>query len=137
MFSEMGSLLQQESKRWSARLDVKTGAWEILDLWSDSLKGLTPEDNIPNDSKALTVLPADAFNALVEEANRLGLLARLVGPPKPTEEKEESRQKVEVPEESVGVDSQEFYTYDLNKRALEVLREITASSNVQRFVKPK
>ena len=137
MFNQMGSLLQQESKRWSARLDVKTGAWEILDLWSDSLKGLTPDDNVPDDSKALTVLPADAFNALVEEANRLGLLARLVGPPRPVEEKREEREaspQAGVPEKT---GSPEYYTYDLNKRALEILRQIAVSSNVQRFVEPK
>lgn len=134
VFNQMGDLLQQESSRWKTRLDVRTGSWEILDLWHDSLKGLTPEDNIPDDSKALTVLPADAFNALVEEANRLGLLTRLVGPPKPPEEKEEGSPKVEEPEK---VGSQEYYTYDLNKQALEVLRQIAVSSNVQRFVKPK
>ena len=107
-----------------------------MDLWSDSLKGLTPDDNVPDDSKALTVLPADAFNALVEEANRLGLLARLVGPPRPPEEKVERSSKVEEPVlEKEG--SQEYYTYDLNKRALDIIHEIAVSSNVQRFVKPK
>jgi len=78
-FEVVGDLLRQQSKRWAVQFKPKEGTWEILDLWHESLKSLVPDSPIPNDSPALTILPADAFDALIHEADRLGILAKVTG----------------------------------------------------------
>ena len=128
MFPGVGDLLKQQSKRWSVRYDQRSGAWNILDLWHDSLASLSPDAEIPVDSPALKVLSADAFNALIEEANRLGVLSRLVGPRPPVSESVD----VETPKQDKG-----YYHYQLCHEALEIIRQITAASSVRSFVEPK
>jgi len=118
MFNQLGDLLKQQSKRWAVKYDARSGAWHILDLWHESLASLTPESEVPIDSPALRVLSGDAFNALVEEANRLGVLARFVGPTA-------ARTKSGV-EEPVKGESKEFYRFKVRMEALGIVRQIVA-----------
>ena len=124
-FENIGALLKQQGKRWSVRYDARSGAWHVLDLWSDSLASLTPESEVPIDSPALKVLPADAFNALMDEANRLGMLARLVGPSQP------KAGEVAAPVKS---GDKEFYRFKTTEHALDVIQKVVVASNLQGLV---
>jgi len=126
MFNQMGDLLHQQGKQYSVRYDPRSGAWHILNLWHDSLASLSPSDEVPIDSPALKILPADAFNALIEEANRLGVLARFVGP---TIVKPKSGE-----EASVKGSDKEFYRFKTTEHALDVIRQVVVSSNLQGLV---
>lgn len=119
MFNTMGDLLRQQSKKWSIRRDPRSGAWWVLDLWHESLAGLSPESEVPEDSPALTIIPADAFGALIAEADRLGVLTRIVGPKRP-----ESVEEVPTPG-----GEKTFLGYKLRNKALDLVRDIVATQS--------
>lgn len=81
---QVGESLRQGAQRWKARYNPTTGAWHLLDLWHESLASMSPDDAIPDGSPALRVVQADAFEAVLDEAKRIGVLSRWVGPPAPT-----------------------------------------------------
>ena len=70
----LGNLLQGREQQYVAQKEDKTRTWRVLDTWHDSLKALQVEDEIPDDSPAITILTEGAFIALVKEAARLGIL---------------------------------------------------------------
>ena len=70
----LGNLLQGREQQYVAQKEDKTRTWRVLDTWHDSLKALQVEDEIPDDSPAITILTEGAFMALVKEAARLGIL---------------------------------------------------------------
>ena len=70
----LGNMLQGREQQYIATKDDSTKTWRVLDTWHDDLKALTPDDEIPDDSKAVTILTEGAFIALVKEAARLGIL---------------------------------------------------------------
>ena len=70
----LGNMLQGRDQQFVATKDSVTNAWRILDTWHESLRALQPEDDIPDDSKAVTILTEGAFLALMREAARLGVL---------------------------------------------------------------
>ena len=70
----VGNLLQGREQQYVAQKEDKTRTWRVLDTWHDSLKALQVEDEIPDDSPAITILTEGAFIALVKEAARLGIL---------------------------------------------------------------
>ena len=67
-------MLQGRDQQFVATKDSVTNAWRILDTWHESLRQLQPEDDIPDDSSAVTILTEGAFLALIREAARLGVL---------------------------------------------------------------
>jgi hypothetical protein len=76
--SPVGKTLKQRTKKYSVRYDSNLGVWRILDLWHPSLETLGPGSEVTDDSEALTLLPHSAFEALLEEANRIGILSKYV-----------------------------------------------------------
>ena len=70
----LGNMLQGRDQQFVATKDSVTNAWRILDTWHESLRQLQPEDDIPDDSSAVTILTEGAFLALIREAARLGVL---------------------------------------------------------------
>ncbi len=74
----MGSALRQRENQYVAYRD-ENGTWRILNTWDDSLQHIGPEDEIPDDSQAVTVLSEGAFLALVQEATVKGVLQNLSG----------------------------------------------------------
>ena len=67
-------MLQGREMQYVASKDGTTNTWRILDTWSDALKNLNPEDDIPDDSAAVKILTEGEFIALIKEATRLGVL---------------------------------------------------------------
>ena len=70
----LGSMLQGRDQQWVATKDTVTNTWRILDTWHESLKSMDVEDDVPDDSPAVTVITEGAFISLFREAARLGVL---------------------------------------------------------------
>jgi len=70
----MGNMLRDRDVQYIASKDEITHTWRILNTWSDELKTLQVEDEVPDGSSAVTVLTEGEFIALVKEAARLGVL---------------------------------------------------------------
>ena len=70
----LGGVLQGREQQWVATKDETTNTWRILNTWHDSLKNMDPEEDIPDDSPAVTLVTEGAFIALFREAARLGVI---------------------------------------------------------------
>jgi len=70
----MGNMLRDREQQYVATKDEVTQTWRILDTWHDELRSLGPEDDVPDDSEAITILTEGAFISLVKEASRIGVL---------------------------------------------------------------
>ena len=70
----MGNMLRDRDVQYVASKDATTNTWRILNTWSDELKTLQVDDDVPDDNSAVTVLTEGEFIALVKEAARLGVL---------------------------------------------------------------
>ena len=70
----MGNALRDRDVQYVASKDETTHTWRILNTWSDELKTLQVEDEVPDDCPAVKVLTEGEFIALIKEAARLGVL---------------------------------------------------------------
>ena len=70
----LGNMLQGRDQQYVASKDETTNTWRVLDTWNSSLKNLQVDDDVPDDSPAVTVLTEGAFIALIKEAARTGIL---------------------------------------------------------------
>ena len=70
----LGGVLQGREQQWVATKDETTNTWRILNTWHESLKSMDPEEDIPDDSPAVTLVTEGAFIALFREAARLGVI---------------------------------------------------------------
>ena len=70
----MGNMLRDRDVQYVASKDATTNTWRILNTWSDELKNLQVDDDVPDDNSAVTILTEGEFIALVKEAARLGVL---------------------------------------------------------------
>ena len=70
----MGNTLRDRDIQYVASKDGTTNTWRILNSWSEELKNLGVEDEIPDDSPAVTIITEGEFIALIKEAARLGVL---------------------------------------------------------------
>ena len=75
----LGNMLRDREAQYVASKDEATQTWRILDTWHDVLRRMGPEDEIEDDSEAITLLTEGAFIALVKEAARLGVLQNATG----------------------------------------------------------
>ena len=76
----LGNMLRDRDQLYIANKDDTTQTWRILDTWHDALRSLSPEDEVPDDSDAVTILTEGAFISLVKEAGRLGVLQNASSP---------------------------------------------------------
>ncbi len=67
-------MLRDRDVQYVASKDETTHTWRILNTWSDELKNLQVDDDVPDDNSAVTILTEGEFIALVKEAARLGVL---------------------------------------------------------------
>ena len=70
----VGVFLKDRDVQYIANRDEVTHTWRILDTWHETLAVWGPEDDVPDDSPALTILTEGAFISLVKEAAKLGVL---------------------------------------------------------------
>ena len=69
----IGSMLDGMDQQYVATKDEK-GTWRILNAWHDEVKMMSAEEDVPDDSPAVTVLTEGEFIALIKEAARAGVL---------------------------------------------------------------
>jgi hypothetical protein len=69
----IGNMLRERGEQYVANQD-DNGTWRILDTWHDALKVLEPDEDVPDNSPAVTMMSEGAFLALMKEASRLGVL---------------------------------------------------------------
>ena len=73
----LGSLAGSSDQQYVAIKD-SAETWRILNTWHEDLKMMvSADDEIPDDSEAVTVLSEGQFIALIKEAGRLGVLANV------------------------------------------------------------
>ena len=69
----IGNMLSDSGQQYIATKDDRS-TWRILDTWHEDLKMMNADDDIPDDSPAVTPLSEGQFLALIKEAASLGVL---------------------------------------------------------------
>ena len=120
----LGNMLRDREQQYIANKDETTQTWRILDTWHDALRSLSPEDEVPDDSEAVTILTEGAFISLIKEAGRLGVLQNASSPliddePISDTLEEEYSEELQNKEAEIHNKEEEITGY---KREIEVLK---------------
>ena len=137
----MGNMLRDREQQYVATKDEVTQTWRILDTWHDELRSLGPEDDVPDDSEAITILTEGAFISLVKEASRIGVLqnasaASLSDEPDYGEnitiiqEKDDRLGQYEREIEILKRKADESETFRIKEKALEAVLKLAAMTDV-------
>ena len=153
----IGNMLRDRESQYIATKDESTQTWRILDTWHDVLRDMNPEDDIADDSPAVTILTEGGFIALVKEASRLGVLQNATTPfgitdtsqlediryPKHgkelaemDEELAEMRKKIVKYEEEIStlrISASKSEGTLLKELAMETLLKLTLSSDIEKL----
>lgn len=78
--SSITGLFKDKLERYAAVYTQETGLWRICDRWHEDLLkyGDIENDEIPDSSPAITLIPDMAFTALINEAKRIGIAQRYI-----------------------------------------------------------
>jgi len=132
----LGNMLRERDVQYTALKDEVTNTWRILNTWHDELKTLSPDDDIPDDSKAVTILTEGGFLALIREAARLGVLENATFTDSTENDFEEERQemndkivKYEKELAVVQVRNNESESFRLKEKALGAILKLAAMSD--------
>ena len=74
-----GEQLRQRVSQFAVKYDEAGHVWRVLDTWDKSLENLQAEDEIPDDHKAMVILPMAAMIEVVRSAEELNLLEHMFG----------------------------------------------------------
>ena len=74
-----GEQLRQRVSQFAAKYDEAGHVWRVLDTWDKSLENLQAEDEIPDDHKAMVLLPMAGMIEVVRAAEELNLLEHMFG----------------------------------------------------------
>ena len=74
-----GEQLRQRVSQFVAKYDEVSHVWRVLDTWDKSLENLQAEDEIPDDHKAMVLLPMAGMIEVVRAAEELNLLEHMFG----------------------------------------------------------
>jgi len=74
-----GEQLRQRVSQFAVKYDEASHVWRILDTWDKSLENLQAEDEIPDDHKAMVILPMAGMIEVVRAAEELNLLEHMFG----------------------------------------------------------
>jgi len=74
-----GEQLRQRVSQFAVKYDEGSHVWRILDTWDKSLENLQAEDEIPDEHKAMTILPMAGMIEVVRAAEELNLLEHMFG----------------------------------------------------------
>tara|TARA_R100001530_G_scaffold127495_1_gene96728 strand:+ start:285 stop:740 length:456 start_codon:yes stop_codon:yes gene_type:complete len=147
----IGNLLSGLDQQYVA-LNDDTGTWRILNTWSEDLKSLNADDEIPDDSTAVTVLSEGQFIALIKEAGRLGVLANATiggssGDPAFGEELVKQDQEIDslrqqlsrMQEEKVQIlrETSHSEDYELKEKAMESILKLAAMADMAKLTTVK
>ena len=152
----MGNMLRERESQYIATRDDGTQTWRILDTWHDILREMNPDDEVEDDSPAVTIVTEGGFNALVKEASRLGILQNasssfgITDTREPEdyteannekdEELAEMRKKLVKYEEEIStlrISASKSEGTLLKELAMETLLKLTLSSDIEKLTKRK
>jgi len=149
-------MLRERDSQYVATRDEGTQTWRILDTWHDVLREMNPDDEVEDDSPAVTVLTEGGFIALVKEASRLGVLQNASSSfgITDTREPEDSSNEVKEKEEELAKMREKIVKYEeeistlrisasksegtlLKELAMDTLLKLTLSSDIEKISKRK
>ena len=136
----VGMFLKDREVQYTANRDDTTNTWRILDTWHEDLTSLGPEDEIEDNSKAVTVLTEGAFIALVKEAARLGTLqnAAFENNSALEEENHALRERLLELEKSLHTTTQQVQKTEgflLKEMAMQTMLKLTSMSDIENLTK--
>ena len=135
--------LKDREAQYTANRDEVTNTWRILDTWHEDLVNLGPDDEVPDDSSAVTVLTEGGFISLVKEAARLGVLqnAAFEGHTALEDENIALREQILALEKSVHSKSEEIQHVNksegflLKEMAMQTMLKLTSMSDIENLTK--
>ena len=139
----VGMFLKDREVQYTANRDETTHTWRILDTWHEDLVNLGPEDEIDDNSKAVTVLTEGAFISLVKEAARLGVLqnAAFEGHTALEDENIALREQILELEKRVSSTTEEIQhvnkseSFLLKEMAMQTMLKLTSMSDIENLTK--
>ena len=140
----VGMFLKDREVQYVAHKDETTNTWRILDTWHEDLVNLGPDDDVEDDSKAITILTEGGFIALVKEAARLGAITNAsVGGDAELEqelldENDNLKKQVAKLEEqlsNVTPHSDRSEGFVLKEMAMQTLLKLTSMSDIEKLTK--
>ena len=138
----IGNTLRDRNNQYVATKD-SAGTWRILDTWHEDLVNLGPDDEVPDDSSAVTVLTEGGFISLVKEAARLGVLqnAAFEGHTALEDENIALREKILELEKNVSSKTDEIQhvnkseSFLLKEMAMQTMLKLTSMSDIENLTK--
>ena len=139
--------LKEREVQYTAHKDETTNTWRILDTWHEDIANLGPDDEVEDNSPAVTVLTEGAFIALVKEASRLGVLQNAAFSESSAAERDllaketeniELREKILELEEKLHVAKQNPHRtegFELKEMAMQTLLKLTSMSDIENLAK--
>lgn len=143
----VGMFLKEREVQYTAHKDETTNTWRILDTWHEDIANLGPDDEVEDNSPAVTVLTEGAFIALVKEASRLGVLQNAAFSESSAAERDllaketeniELREKILELEEKLQVAKQNPHRtegFELKEMAMQTLLKLTSMSDIENLAK--
>lgn len=139
----MSGILRNRPDQYEARRDDK-GTWRVVNLWDNSLAQFGPEDDIPDDHQAVTILSEAEFLAVIKEAAHLGILENALGNSGASQEDyedavalyEEAQKKLETAQieldglKRIPPIPERSETFEFRSRALEAVLKLAGMSEV-------
>ncbi len=135
----IGNMLRERGEQYVANQD-NTGTWRVLDTWHDALKVLEPDEDVPDESPAVTIVKEGAFLALVKEASRLGVLQNA----SMADNDELNNQIINFQEQIVNLQTekeelmkkaQRTESFELKQQALGAVLKLAAMSDMDEILK--
>ena len=135
----IGNMLRERGEQYVANQD-NTGTWRVLDTWHDALKVLEPDEDVPDESRAVTIVKEGAFLALVKEASRLGVLQNA----SMADNDELNNQIINFQEQIVNLQTekeelmkkaQRTESFELKQQALGAVLKLAAMSDMDEILK--
>ena len=135
----IGNMLRERGEQYVANQD-NTGTWRVLDTWHDALKVLEPDEDVPDESPAVTIVMEGAFLALVKEASRLGVLQNA----SMADNDELNNQIINFQEQIVNLQTekeelmkkaQRTESFELKQQALGAVLKLAAMSDMDEILK--
>ena len=139
----VGMFLKDREVQYTANRDEVTNTWRILNTWHEDLMNLGPEDEVEDDSSAVTILTEGAFIALVKEAARLGVLqnAAFEGHTALEDENLALREQILKLEKEVGSTNEQIQhvrqseSFLLKEMAMKTMLKLTSMSDIENLTK--
>ena len=136
----IGNMLRERGEQYVANQDDK-GTWRILDTWNDALKILEPDEDVPDNSPAVTIMSEGAFLALMKEASRLGVLENASSPLDNEELNTQIRDlqehivKLQSEKEDLTIQTRRSDTFELKHEAMGVVLKLAAMGDMGEILK--